>query len=193
MGSNSIIDPHRHAVKFYRNDQSLFATVGGFLSQGLVEGQPAVLIATARHRDGILAELANRLIDVPQAFERGDLVVLDAHETLARFMVDGMPNPAAFDHHVGTIIGNLVSRHSDAAIVRAYGEMVDVLWKDGMQDAAIRLEILWNTLGAQYGFALLCGYAMGSFYKETDLFERVCDQHSHVLPPDADIADSNLH
>ena len=47
----------------------------------------------------------------------------------------------------------------------AYGEMVDVLWKAGQDVAAIRLEMLWNKLAAMHDFALLCGYAMGNFYK----------------------------
>jgi hypothetical protein len=67
-------------------------------------------------------------------------------------------------------------------MIRAYGEMVDVLWKDGKPDAAIRLEMLWNRLAAKYGFALLCGYAMGSFYKQTKRFEDVCRQHAHIVP-----------
>jgi hypothetical protein len=187
------VDSHRHAVKFYRNDSSLFVTVGGFLGQGLVDRQPAVLIDTAPHRDGILAELSNRLVDVRTAIRLGELVVLDAHETLAAFMDGDVPNASAFDRHVGTIIGELVNRHPGPSIVRAYGEMVDVLWREKRQEAAIRLEILWNKLAARHGFALLCGYAMGSFYKETDLLERVCEQHTHVMPPDAPALDPSVH
>lgn len=180
----SVLDSHRHAVKFYQSDESLFTTVGGFLSQGLVDGQPAILIATRTHRDGILAELAARLIDVNRALRLGQLIALDAHEILATFMVDDIPDSDAFQSHVGGMLGDAINRRNDATIVRAYGEMVDVLWKQRRQKAAIRLEILWNKLAAQYGFALLCGYAMGNFYKETALFEQVCQQHTHVMPPD---------
>jgi hypothetical protein len=178
------VEPHRHGVKFYPNEQSLFATVGGFLCQGLVEKQPAIVIATGRHRRGILAELANRLVDVDNAVRLGKLVVLDARETLALFMIDGRPDADAFGRHVGTLIANVVARRPQQAVVRAYGEMVDVLWREGRQEAAIRLEILWNQLAARHGFALLCGYAMGSFYKETDWIERVCEQHTYICPPD---------
>jgi hypothetical protein len=40
----------------------------------------------------------------------------------------------------------LASRGRENATVRAYGEMVDLLWKDGLEEAAIRLETLWNEL-----------------------------------------------
>ena len=68
--------------------------------------------------------------------------------------------------------------------IRAYGEMVDVLWRDGNTDGAIRLEELWEELGESYAFSLLCAYAMGNFYKTTDVgaFREICHRHTHVLP-----------
>jgi len=173
---------HHHAVQFYGNDASLFATVGGFLSEGLVGGHPSIVIATRDHMTAIADQLAARLIDVEAAKASGDLVFLDAEETLSAFMVDGMPNPGKFRHHVGGIIGDTLGGRK-ATIVRAYGEMVDVLWKQGQEDAAIRLEILWNKLATTYGFALLCGYSMGNFYKQAERFQEVCSQHTHVLDP----------
>ena len=40
------VHAHQHAVQFYGNEDALFTTVAGFLSEGLVAGQPAVVIAT---------------------------------------------------------------------------------------------------------------------------------------------------
>jgi len=44
--------------------------------------------------------------------------------------------------------------------VRAYGEMVDVLWQRGERDAAIRLEEFWNDLARLQTFSLLCAYCI---------------------------------
>ncbi|MGH8605920.1 MAG: hypothetical protein ACREX9_00365 [Gammaproteobacteria bacterium] len=55
--------------------------------------------------------------------------------------------------------------------VRIYGQMVDILWKDGQQEAAIRLEMLWNQLANAKAFSLMCGYAMGNFYKDANFDE----------------------
>ena len=65
--------------------------------------------------------------------------------------------------------------------------MVDLLWKNGQSDAAIALEILWNKLALKYNFALLCGYSIGSFYKQTKQFEDVCAQHSYVVPENTNV------
>ncbi len=64
--------------------------------------------------------------------------------------------------------------------VRIFGQMVDVLWREGQQDAAIQLEMLWNQLAHHRSFSLLCGYAMGNFYKASN-FEDICGQHTHVV------------
>jgi MEDS: MEthanogen/methylotroph, DcmR Sensory domain len=182
MDKPSPIHSRHHAVQFYENDSSLFATVAGFLSQGLVEGHPAILLATAEHTAAILDHLSSRMIDVAKARALGELIVLDAHQTLAMFMVGDKPDPVRFESSIGRVIGSLLQGRSERTLVRAYGEMVDVLWKDGREDAAIQLELLWNSLAGRYGFALLCGYAMGNFFKQTDRFEEVCRQHTHIIP-----------
>jgi signal transduction histidine kinase len=97
-------------------------------------------------------------------------------------MVDDMPNEQLFEMHVGTAVANTIAQ-SRQPTIRAYGEMVDVLWRDGNSNAAIRLEELWNDLATKHSFALLCAYAMGNFYHETNgAFEQVCQLHTHVIP-----------
>ena len=84
----------------------------------------------------------------------------------------------------GVIERSLGGRKTTA---RAYGEMVDLLWRDQNVDAAIRLEELWNDLGRAHSFSLLCAYAMGSFYKEAhaEKFQDMCRAHTHVIPAES--------
>jgi len=177
---------HHHAVQFYADDHSLFATVAGFLNQGFADGNPAIVIATKPHRAAILRYLQDHLIDTSLAQRTRGLVVLDAHETLNQFMDGDVPVPDRFDQSVGKLIARMLEGRRDGILIRAYGEMVDVLWKQGRAQAAIRLEMLWNKLAQRYGFALLCGYSMGNFFKNTTGFEEVCRQHTHVISPRVD-------
>ena len=179
MSPASPIHAHHHAVQFYGQESELFKTIGSFLIEGLVALQPAVVIATAAHTQAILDELATRHIDVVNAKKIGDLVVLDAEETLSTFMSNGNPDSELFRRNVGGVIEQAI-RGRERTPVRAYGEMVDVLWKKGQSDAAIKLEVLWNELANQYSFSLLCGYAIGNFYKQTSRLDEVIAQHTHV-------------
>jgi MEDS: MEthanogen/methylotroph, DcmR Sensory domain len=171
---------HHHAVQFYGTDEHLFTTVGSFISEGLIAGQPAIIIATQPHTAAIFDELSRRLIDVPAARRIGDLVCLDAEETLATFMAGESPDPGAFRKNVGDAIDQALAGRVRTP-VRAYGEMVDVLWKRGNPEGAIRLEILWNELAASHSFQLLCGYAMGNFFKQAEYYKKICDQHTEVV------------
>ena len=168
-----------HAVKFYESRESLCRIVAEFLGEGLLTQQPALIIATPEHRAGILAELRLRHFDVEGTQATGDLLLLDADEMLATFMVDGMPDADRFFPSATRAIER-VRRGRERCTTRAYGEMVDVLWKAGQDVAAIRLEMLWNKLAMTDDFALLCGYAMGNFYKDASLAE-IHRHHSHVV------------
>jgi signal transduction histidine kinase len=174
--------PHPHAVQFYDDEEVLFDTVAKFLSAGIERGEPVVIIATAPHAEGIARHLRNRGVD---ASEPGRVTVLDARETLAEFMVDDMPDRRLFREVLARVLGQAKGR-APATHVRAFGEMVDVVWRDGNSRAAIRLEELWNEAANDHSFSLLCAYVMGNFYREGDAaqFLEVCRAHSHVLPTD---------
>jgi hypothetical protein len=169
-------------VRFYENSESLCRMVAEFLGEGFVTGQPALVIATPEHRTGIVHELRARHFDVDGVQASGDLLLVDAREALSGFMVDGQPDAARFAASATESI-NRVCRGRTDCTVRAYGEMVDLLWKDGLTVAAVRLEMLWNQLAMTQDFSLLCGYAMGSFYKDAGVSD-ICKQHSHVLAAD---------
>ncbi len=175
-------------MQFYADDESLCTTVAGFLSQGFVDGHPAIVIATRKHREAILACLKSRFIDVERALQTGSLVVLDAQKTLDLFMNGDQPDEERFENTVGRLISSLLEGHESGIQIRAFGELVDVLWKQGQPAAAIKLEMLWNRLAQRYGFALLCGYSMGNFYKATTGFEDICREHTHVIAPLAEPA-----
>jgi hypothetical protein len=174
---------HHHAVQFYRDEASLFTTVAGFLSEGLVAHQPALVIATLPHRAAIEEHLCGRLIDCAKARRDGDLVMLDAEEMLGQFMIGDQPDSELFEKNVGVIIRQAIEGRA-GTVARAYGEMVDVLWREGRTEAALAVEILWNKLIVRHAFALLCGYSMGNFYKQPRQIALVRSHHTHVVGVD---------
>jgi hypothetical protein len=170
---------HFHAVRFYKDASSLATIVCGFLAEGLKQGEPAVLIATREHVACFQTCFTASGIDVGAETARGMLTVLDAQETLDQFMRDGVPLAQPFHDTISPVL-TAVSKRFPGKPIRAYGEMVDVLWKQDRTAAAIRLEALWNDLARSHTFKLLCGYAMGSFYKGSATAD-ICAVHSHVI------------
>jgi PAS domain S-box-containing protein len=180
---DSIGPPHDHAVQFYEDDRFLIDAVSSFLTAGMLAGESAVVIATETHRQALSARLEAEGVDVDGACFRGRLLFLDAEETLDALMVGGTPDADLFQATVGGAIDKRL-RASAGAGLRAYGEMVDVLWKRGDVEAALKLEELWNDLCNVHQFSLLCAYSMGNFYQQSDgqLLEAVCRRHSSVVP-----------
>ena len=177
-------EPHSHAVQFYESEEFLAAAVGKFLAAGIEAGDRVIVIASAQHTATFIAELTARKLE--RALVSGQLLLLDARTTLSRFMVDGAPDGEKFRAVLREALDRARADQPNAR-VRAYGEMVDLLWRDGNASAALQLEQLWNEEGSRHSFELLCAYAMGSFYREGDQerFLHMCSAHSHVFPTES--------
>ena len=173
-----------HRVQFYDSDDFLALTVADFLDEGLRGGQPLVVIATEPHRRSFANRLKLKGHDVDRASGSGKLMLLDARETLEAFMVGAVPDGERFRKVVGTALQSARRLGGGESVLRLYGEMVDLLWRDGNTEGALQLEELWNDLAHTYEFSLLCAYAMGNFYRSTDAdaFHAVCKHHTHVRP-----------
>jgi PAS domain S-box-containing protein len=171
-----------HLVQFYDGDAFLVEAVSRFLGVGLDAGDGAVVVATKPHLDGIEERLRARGLDIATAREQGRYVALDAAETLSRFMADGWPEKRRFAEVLGGVIAGVADGRPRP--VRVFGEMVALLWAQGNQKAAVRLEELWNGLARSHAFSLLCAYPMRSFRTAADgaTFLEVCGEHSRVLP-----------
>jgi hypothetical protein len=173
-----------HVVQFYEDDAFLVDAVSRYLAGALRAGQGAVLIASRSHRHAIERKLRAQRLDLARARAQGQFVALDAAATLARFMVGGVPDRKRFREVIGGLIARTSARHGR---VRAFGEMVALLWSSGNRKAAIRLERLWSELQTTHTFVLQCGYPIGDFGSEQHggSFRDVCACHSQVVPAES--------
>lgn len=172
-----------HAVQVYDDLAELANSVGRYLDAGFGRGEPGVLIATAAHRHAFAAELRSRGWDTDQLEGKGLLVCLDAQQTLDMFMDGDSPSAEPFEQVVGGAIDDLAVRFPDKTI-RAFGEMVDLLWRQGNEAGAIALEDLWNELAESRRFALLCGYHLDIFDIDVQIsaLPKIIRVHSHPRP-----------
>ncbi len=173
-----------HFVQFYEADGFLLNSLSGFIGTAINSGDGAVVVATKAHRDGLDELLRANGLDVTNAIACGRYVSLDAAETLSKFMVDGAPEASRFNEVIGGVLGSVTDGRSR---VRAFGEMVALLWAEGNYSGAIRLEELWNDLQKAHSFSLFCAYPMHGFSGEQ--FEQphngVCSVHTRVLPAES--------
>jgi PAS domain S-box-containing protein len=172
---------HEHLVQFYEDDAFLVDEVTEFIGAGLQAGESGIVIATPAHR----SDLAQRLQAIDGSWHPGQYIALDAAETLSKFMVDGWPDERRFTGLMEDVLRR--AAHNGTRQVRAFGEMVALLWADGKHDAALRLEELWNDLARTHSFSLLCAYPMQGFDDEEHghSFLHICKAHSQVRPAES--------
>jgi hypothetical protein len=173
----------QHIAQLYTQREFLGRAVGTFIGDGLRYGDAALVISTSLHRRASLERLEAHGTNVQEFQHRGQLRVLDAHETLAEFMVNGEPDRERFRARIGGVIDVMMA--AGFTRVRAFGEMVDILRHTDVA-ATIRLENLWNELLRERDVALLCGYSLDAFDPQIyrGLLQQVSATHSDLIPVD---------
>ena len=167
----------RHVVQFYGRDEELTEAVTDYLLGALASGGVAIVIATPEHRHEFETRLAQADVDLAAARDDGSYLARDAAQTLSELMAAGKLDGAAFDRVIGTVIA---AAGAGGRPVRAFGEMVALLWDDGLVSAAVRLEAMWEELGGKHPLSLFCGYRTDAVTRDMDAFAEVCRLHGEI-------------
>ena len=175
--------PAAHAAQIYTESDELADSVAAYFAAGFDDGEPAILVATATHTSLVLERLAAAGWDAKRIDTLGLLVSADADATLEQIM-DGHCRARPRSSGWSADCSTSSRRASRRRRVRVYGEMVDVLCQRGQQNAAVALEELWNRLARTRRFALLCGYRLDVFDRQSQVatLRDVCNLHTHVAP-----------
>jgi DcmR-like sensory protein len=182
--------PHSrgHFVQLYEADEeALIKNVGRYLWEGLRWGEGLLVIATPEHQEVFRRHLELLGADLAALVRTRQLVFYDAQHTLSQFIVAGQPDWQRFESFIRAAMRQVrPAKKSDG--LRAYGEMVGILWKMRQFAAAIRLEQLWNKLLEQSSFSLYCAYAIDVFGKEIEVtnLDGVLSTHTHLIPAQPD-------
>jgi hypothetical protein len=177
------IPPSEHLMQVYDTDQVFLDTLEGFVVGGLRAGDGVIVIATDDHLAGLEERIRASGVDPEAARDSGQLTGLRAEDVLAQFMVDGWPNERLFK----LVVSGLLDRaRGPGRRVRAFGEMVALLWARGDHGATVRLEFLWHQLCQAERFSLFCAYPRVGFTGDSAAcIGELCDLHTRMIPGEA--------
>ncbi len=169
-----------HVVQFYGHEEELADRVTGYLLGALQHDGVAVVIATAVHRRAFEGRLTRAGVDLAAAARAGTYRTLDAGDTVRALTTGGQLDRGAFDRVIGRLIADAGQGERP---VRAYGEMVALLWDAGLVNDAVQLEEMWGSLGLSHSFSLFCSYPARSVTGDGHLeaFAEVCRLHGSVV------------
>jgi hypothetical protein len=176
------IAPSEHLVHIYSNDSVFLDMLEGFVAGGLAAGEAIILIATPAHRAGLEQRLVNAGNNLPLARRQNRYLALDAERALAKFMMRGWPDDILFKSFIEDLLQQAGAGEPVPRRVRAFGEMVALLWQQGYTGATVRLEYLWQQLCNDRGLSLFCAYPKLGFTQPADIsIKEICSTHSKVI------------
>ena len=95
-------------------------------------------------------------------------------------MINGWPVENLFMQTVTEVIS--LARGTNNRKVRAFGEMVALLWAQGCNGATVQLENLWNKFCETEAFCLFCAYPKSGFTQDINRsIEHICSTHTLML------------
>ena len=173
------IAPTDHVLQIYDNDNVFLDSLAGFVGGGINSGDCVIVIATSNHLAALHQRLTDYGISVQTLIEDDRYIPLDAEITLSKFMRDGWPNEKLFNDTIAPLFERAVWKNRR---VRAFGEMVGILWEKGYHGATVRLEHLWNNFRETNSFSLFCAYPRAGFTGNVhDSIKTICDCHSKEI------------
>lgn len=168
-----------HVAQFFDDEPAFSTRIAEFLAEGLRQDDAILVLATPAHVGAIERSLDQLGFDSARLRRNPRFIVLDAEQALSQICANGAPNSILF----GAVIGAALQRAQDAGRrVRAFGELVSLLWRQGRRDDAVVVEQLWNELIGFHPIALLCGYQFDGVIDASG-FERISATHDRVEPP----------
>ncbi len=174
------IAPTDHLVQIYENDDVVLDSLEGFVTSGFNAGDSVIIIATNKHLVALNDRLIKKGFNIDSPLLNHLYIPLNAQETLERFMVNGWPDETLFNNLIKEII--LLARGTNNRRVRAYGEMVAILWQQGHSGATVQLEHLWNNFCATEVFCLFCAYPKSGFTQNVDdSLRHICSAHTKMI------------
>lgn len=173
------IAPCEHMVQVYENEKIFLDTLEGFVGTGFLANDSVVIIATSKHLDALNTRLTSQGFDLNSLISSDQYIPVDAEDLLSVFLVDGWIDENIFNSFITDLVKRAKQRNGK---IRAFGEMVAVLWEKGYCGATVQLENLWNQLHSKSPFTLFCAYPKSGFTQSaTDSIDIICQQHARVI------------
>jgi hypothetical protein len=175
--------PDGHIVQLYQDQDFYGEAISHFAAEGLVRGESVILVATPSNWLTISSRLDAKGFALPELFERGQLTLLDANETLPKFMAGAAPDGGIFKPLARETITR-ARRGGKYPRVRWWGEMVNVLYAKGNGTGSYRLEEYFDQIAHEETISIFCSFLMDKYdpriYDEA--FGNVCRTHCNVIP-----------
>jgi len=173
------IGPGETIAQFYADDAAFLEALTIYVAGGLCSGQSVIVIATLEHLRALRERLIWARIDLASAIIEDRYITLSAETALSAFLVGGRLDEDLFRRLASHLLKRAAAGDRP---VRAFGEMVALLWARGLAAATLRLEKLWSQFCEENKLSLYCAYPSAGFPEAASRsLAEICAAHSRVI------------
>lgn len=171
-----------HLVHLYgEDDGALVRSVASYVIEGIRRQDIVLVFATPAHTEGVRGLIASEGISLDDS-KRPPLVhFVDATRRFHELFGGGEPDWNSVRDRLKTMLRDVRAERPGARL-RAFGEMVGLLWRAGRREEAERLEACWNEMQAFEPSNLYCAYPINVYDSELEPTELrgIFVAHSHA-------------
>jgi len=173
------IAPSDHVVQIYEKDEDLLDLLEDYAVGGIKSNAGIIIIATKAHLELLDVRLQTQGLNINELQADNQYIRLEVHSCLSQIMENGWPNEIL----LGEFISGITARASQGnRKIRAFGEMVAVLWMKGSRKATIRMEQLWNEFSNTHSISLFCAYPKSALTQSpSSSVMDICCSHSRMV------------
>ncbi|MEP7377102.1 MAG: MEDS domain-containing protein [Chitinophagaceae bacterium] len=173
------ISPCDHVVQIYEDKGNFLDILTGFVGEGINSDDSVIVIATKEHIEGLERRLITHGLYVDFLIHEHRYIPVDADELLSAFMVKDWPDPDLFKKEINKLIEYAGEKGRK---IRAFGEMVALLWSRGQNGATVQLEHLWNHFKEKNHLSLFCAYPKSGFTQDiNNSINQICGCHTTMI------------
>ncbi len=173
------IAPCDHVIQIYEDKGSFLDVLTGFVGEGINSGDSVIVIATKEHIQGLEERLIKHGLFVDFLVKENRYIPVDADSLISSFMVKDWPDPLLFEKEINALIERAGQNNRK---IRAFGEMVALLWSRGQNGATVQLEHLWNQFKQKNELSLFCAYPKSGFTQDiNNSINHICGCHTRMI------------
>lgn len=167
-------------IQVCQNKTAQIKLLAQYIGDGLSKNEAVIIIARPSLRKSVWSKLQALGFDMDFYKAQGQIKLYDAELLLSNILIDDVID----EHYFHTCIGKPIEAAQAAyGKVRAFGDMVDILWHRGLHDTALQLEKIRNELCQQHQLTVLCTYLRDSIESQSyrSTVEWMCKCSIHAL------------
>jgi DNA-binding NarL/FixJ family response regulator len=174
------LSSHCHQVLFWSSDTVLVEAFSRFVTRALDDGKVVIVVMTEVHERDLRRCLTASDVNLAVALHEKRYIPVNIGDVLAEVMVDGWPDSTRFLNAAAEMVAAAGRATASNAGIAAVGECSATVWAQGLVEAAMHFEHLWDEFAKSCPMDVLCAFPLAVREESLRAVRSLCAEHTAV-------------